>query len=81
MLREWEKKHPGRVESIFNALGKVEPTHLLDRTLQDFAAVRATGRPEPDGDIAFDVDAVLEARRRRRGGGSAPTCPLALTPR
>jgi tRNA 2-thiocytidine biosynthesis protein TtcA len=61
MLREWEKKFPGRIESIFNALGKVEPTHLLDRTLQDFAAVRATGRPDPAGDIAFDVDPVLEA--------------------
>jgi len=61
MLREWERKHPGRVESIFNALGKVEPSHLLDRTLQDFAAIRATGRPEPDGDIAFDVDPALEA--------------------
>jgi tRNA 2-thiocytidine biosynthesis protein TtcA len=61
MLREWERKFPGRTESIFNALGKVEPTHLLDRTLQDFAAVRATGRPDPAGDIAFDVDPLLEA--------------------
>src|SRR6185369_15765655 len=33
MLREWERKFPGRVDSIFNALGKVEPSHLLDRTL------------------------------------------------
>src|SRR5882672_5076024 len=32
MLREWERKFPGRVDSIFNALGKVEPSHLLDRT-------------------------------------------------
>jgi tRNA 2-thiocytidine biosynthesis protein TtcA len=61
MLREWERKFPGRLDSIFNAMRKVEPTHLLDRTLQDFAAVRATGHPEPAGDIAFDVDPVLEA--------------------
>jgi len=61
MLREWERKFPGRVDSIFNAMRKVEPTHLLDRTLQDFAAVRATGRPEPEGDLAFDVDPLLEA--------------------
>jgi tRNA 2-thiocytidine biosynthesis protein TtcA len=60
MLREWEKKFPGRVESIWNALGKVEPSHLCDRRIHDFLAVRATGRPEPDGDIAFDVDAALE---------------------
>ena len=77
MLREWERKFPGRVESIFNALGKVEPSHLLDRTLQDFAAVRATGRPEPDGDIAFDVDPCWRPRRmpstRSEGGTSLGT--------
>jgi tRNA 2-thiocytidine biosynthesis protein TtcA len=57
MLREWERQHPGRVETIFNALGNVVPTHLLDRTLRDFAAVRATGAPMPDGDRACDDDA------------------------
>jgi tRNA 2-thiocytidine biosynthesis protein TtcA len=60
MLREWEKKHPGRVESVYNALAKVVPSHLMDRELFDFAAVRATGRPEPGGDLAFDVDGGLE---------------------
>ena len=60
MLRDWEKKFPGRVESIYNALGKVETSHLMDRRIHDFLAVHATGRPEPDGDIAFDVDAALE---------------------
>ena len=57
MLREWERQHPGRVETIFNALGNVVPTHLLDRTLRDFAAVRATGAPVPDGDRACDDNA------------------------
>jgi tRNA 2-thiocytidine biosynthesis protein TtcA len=60
MLREWERKFPGRVESIYNALGKVETSHLMDRRVHDFLAIRATHRPEPDGDIAFDVDAALE---------------------
>ncbi len=73
MLHEWEKKHPGRVESIFNALRNVQPTHLLDRTLQDFGAVRATGRPEPDGDIAFDVDALIEAATERMMDASGTT--------
>jgi tRNA 2-thiocytidine biosynthesis protein TtcA len=68
MLREWEKKHPGRLETIFNALGRVESTHLLDRTLRDFAAIRARGAPVADGDLACDepllpddaaIDAVL----------------------
>jgi tRNA 2-thiocytidine biosynthesis protein TtcA len=61
MLREWERKFPGRLESIFNALANVVPTHLLDRRLQDFGAVRASGTPDADGDLAFDVDVGLEA--------------------
>jgi len=60
MLREWERKHPGRLDSIYNALGKVVPSHLMDRRLFDFAAVRATGQADPEGDLAFDVDPLLE---------------------
>jgi tRNA 2-thiocytidine biosynthesis protein TtcA len=61
MLREWEKKYPGRLETIFNALGNVVSTHLLDRSLRDFAAIRATGSPAPEGDLACDDDPVLSA--------------------
>ncbi|MEP6657248.1 MAG: tRNA 2-thiocytidine(32) synthetase TtcA [Betaproteobacteria bacterium] len=61
MMREWERKFPGRVDSIFKALANVVPTHLLDRRLQDFAAVRPTGAPAADGDRAFDADLALEA--------------------
>ncbi len=39
MLREWEKKQPGRLESIFGALANVAPSHLLDRKLHDFDAL------------------------------------------
>jgi tRNA 2-thiocytidine biosynthesis protein TtcA len=56
MLREWEKKHPGRLETIFNALGDVVPTHLFDRRLRDFTAARAGTAPVPEGDTAFDDD-------------------------
>ena len=41
MLRDWEKHHPGRVESIFSALSSVTPSHLLDRALHDFANLQA----------------------------------------
>jgi len=47
MLREWEKKHPGRIETIFGALTNVAPSHLLDRSLFDFANIEATGEAEP----------------------------------
>ena len=54
MLREWEKRHPGRVDSMFRALSNLTPSHLMDRRLFDFAAVRATGQLSGEGDRAFD---------------------------
>jgi tRNA 2-thiocytidine biosynthesis protein TtcA len=54
LLREWEKKFPGRVETILTSLQNITPSHMLDRALFDFEAVAATGRAEPDGDKAFD---------------------------
>ena len=60
MLRDWEKKYPGRIDSIFGALGNVVPSHLLDRRLFDFGGVEASGVPAADGDIAFDADPALE---------------------
>jgi tRNA 2-thiocytidine biosynthesis protein TtcA len=56
MLNEWEKRNPGRVESILRSLQDVRPSHLLDRNLFDFGAVVATGKPEPDGDKAIDIN-------------------------
>ena len=54
MLREWEKKYPGRVESTYNALQDVRPSHLMDRKLFDFAGLTADGRVPEEGDKAFD---------------------------
>ena len=36
MLREWEKKYPGRVESLFGSLQNVVPSHLMDGGQFDF---------------------------------------------
>ena len=54
MLRDWEKKHPGRVENIFSALSTVVPSHLMDRDLFGFAQLQASGVADANGDIAFD---------------------------
>lgn len=54
LLREWEKRHPGRVETIVTAIQNVVPSHLLDRHLFDFAAVAAAGVVPAEGDKAFD---------------------------
>jgi tRNA 2-thiocytidine biosynthesis protein TtcA len=56
MLREWEKRHPGRVDSMFRALSNLVPSHLMDRKLFDFTAVRATGNAFGDGDKALDQE-------------------------
>jgi tRNA 2-thiocytidine biosynthesis protein TtcA len=40
MLAEWERRNPGRTESIMRALGEVRPSHLLDRSLFDFAGLK-----------------------------------------
>ena len=40
LLKSWEKRFPGRLETIFSSLGRVRPSHLMDRTLYDFNTLR-----------------------------------------
>jgi len=40
MLAQWEKTQPGRIESMLRALAHVAPSHLLDRELFDFGALK-----------------------------------------
>ncbi len=54
MIAEWEKRHPGRVESMFRALSSIVPSHLMDRGLFDFSAVRPGVHAPGEGDKAFD---------------------------
>ncbi len=39
MLRDWERQFPGRIESIFGAIGNIAPSQMADRELFDFAAL------------------------------------------
>ena len=48
MLRDWEKQHPGRVESIFTALANITPSHLLDRSQFDFTKIAATNESKTE---------------------------------
>ena len=36
MLRDWEKKYPGRVENLFRSMHHIVPSHLMDGEAFDF---------------------------------------------
>jgi tRNA 2-thiocytidine biosynthesis protein TtcA len=54
MLRDWDKRFPGRLDNMLHALQNVVPSHLADGTLYDFKGLTASGVPSEDGDKAFD---------------------------
>ena len=54
MLHDWERRYPGRAASIFQALGNIRPSHLLDPKQHDFKNIQPDFVPHPDGDRAFD---------------------------
>ena len=60
MLKEWDKKHPGRIENLFTALQNIVPSHLMDARLYDFQGLQATGVANEDGDKAFDEETFTE---------------------
>ena len=64
LMREWEKRFPGRVDNIFAAISRVTPSHLMDRSMFDFAGLQTTGEPMAEGDIAFDVNPEFEGPLR-----------------
>jgi len=56
LIHEWERKFPGRIDNIFNAMGRITPSHLMDRNLYPFTTLRSTGLADAQGDKAFDED-------------------------
>ena len=57
MLHGWEKRNPGRVETIFRALQHAAPSQLADRKWFDFAGLEALRGTTP---ACGDADAGLE---------------------
>ena len=60
MLREWDKKYPGRLETMFTALQNAVPSHLMDASLFDFKNLKTTGVADENGDIVFDEETFPE---------------------
>jgi tRNA 2-thiocytidine biosynthesis protein TtcA len=56
MLQQWDKKYPGRLETMFTALQNIQSSHLLDPRLYDFRGLKAGDEPFPEGDRAFDPE-------------------------
>jgi tRNA 2-thiocytidine biosynthesis protein TtcA len=56
LIHDWERRYPGRIDNLFNAMGRITPSHLMDRNLYPFTTLQSSGVPDPRGDKAFDAD-------------------------
>jgi tRNA 2-thiocytidine biosynthesis protein TtcA len=53
MMEDWDRRYPGRTESVMTAMQNVVPSHLADNGLFDFTGL-TLDTPVAEGDIAFD---------------------------
>ncbi len=60
MMRDWDKRFPGRLHTMFAALTRVSPSHLLDEELFDFRGLATRDGAFAGGDIAFDSEDISE---------------------
>jgi tRNA 2-thiocytidine biosynthesis protein TtcA len=54
MLQDWQKRFPGRIESMAKSLQNVVPSHLADKALFDFKEMSVVSDADVEGDTAFD---------------------------
>jgi tRNA 2-thiocytidine biosynthesis protein TtcA len=54
MLQDWQKRFPGRIESMAKSLQNVVPSHLADKALFDFKEMSVVSDANVEGDTAFD---------------------------
>ena len=71
MLQDWDKRFPGRIESMFSALQNVVPSHLADTELFDFAGLQRGQTLKHGGDTAFDKESVPQQFSDRHSDGEA----------
>ncbi len=58
MLNDWNKNHPGRIESMFTAMKNVVPSHMCDNELFDFKNITKDSGIINGGDTAFDQESI-----------------------
>ena len=56
MMADWDKRYPGRTESVFTALQNIVPSHLADNVLFNFKGLQVGAELAgmDGGDIVFD---------------------------
>jgi tRNA 2-thiocytidine biosynthesis protein TtcA len=54
MMRDWDKRFPGRSDTMFAALQRVTPSHLFDAGVFDFRGLETQDGKFEEGDIGFD---------------------------
>ena len=54
LLRDWDKRYPGRIETMVRATQNVVPSHLCDTELFDFKSIHHGSEVVDGGDLAFD---------------------------
>ena len=64
MLQGWDQQYPGRMETMFNAMQNIAPSHLADASLFDFKTLRSNSQIEltEGGDTAFDAPEIAEPK-------------------
>ncbi len=75
MLNDWDKRFPGRIESMFSALQNVVPSHLADIELFDFANLQRGQNLKHGGDLAFDSETVSYSGSPNDDDDDAPNAP------
>ncbi|CAH2920511.1 MAG: tRNA-(cytosine32)-2-thiocytidine synthetase TtcA [uncultured Paraburkholderia sp.] len=77
LIRDWEKRFPGRIENMFNALSNVVPSHLMDHKLFPFAGLRAT-RKAISPSTKSRVRRMQTTARRSAPRGRSRSCNLTI---
>jgi len=63
MMADWDRRFPGRTESVFTAMQNIVPSHLADNALFNFRGLHVGDALDgmDGGDLVFDDHAINEA--------------------
>lgn len=56
MLQQWDKRFPGRLETMFRSIQNIQLSHLADANHFDFMGLKTQDAPFTNGDTAFDEE-------------------------